>query len=369
MAGLVAAGAVVEAMDIGGETPLPAAARNGNTQKLAVLGAAGAAVEPTHNNGRTPLRKAALRCQSAAVAAVVVADPSVETMDNDGMRALPLAAVSGEKEAVAVLMAPGAVVVAAAKHCGTPLHVAACNSNTRTVAALFTADAAVDVTGGDGRTLQTARHRCSGIMIALVAAGSAVEAMGTDGRMPLLLAARGGDEETVAALVAADAAFKATAKDGWAPLHPAPFHGRGGGRPSARPRLRVPHGTVAWRRRRRARRADGGRRPGVAPSRVARPTARRGAALVRDRGGGVQVDREGAPQRVPPLAPPSGMALRGRGRRSGCPPAAPSNDPRRRRQAVAPPGGGCVGGGGCRLQPVASAVGADVLWTRGGSNY
>jgi len=38
--------------------------------------------------------------------------------------------------------------------------------------------------------------------------------------------------------------------------------------------------------------------------------------------------------------------VRGRGRRSGCPRAAPFNDPRRRHQAVAPPGSGYVGGGG-----------------------
>jgi len=150
--------------------------------------AAAAPLEGIKNPGWTLLHWAAASDEEETVAVFVSAGVVVEAMDIGGETPLPAAARNCNKQKMEVPGTAGAVVSPTDEDGLTPPRKAVLRCQFAAVAAVAVAGAVVKMMDNYGNH-EMARHCCSVTMKALVAVGSAVEAMDKDGRMPLLLAA------------------------------------------------------------------------------------------------------------------------------------------------------------------------------------
>ena len=139
----LAAGALPDAMDRHGYTPLVWAARAGQGDAVFVLVASGADADRRDHafNGWTPLLHAVHKDQPGSVRALIAAGADVNRTSPDGVTPLLLAAEQGNAEIVEELLSAGADPRAEIDHCpGTILGGAILGHNSRVVEALLRKD-------------------------------------------------------------------------------------------------------------------------------------------------------------------------------------------------------------------------------------
>ena len=225
-----------------GTPPIWRAAWTGNLDNVIALIDAGANVDATNRNGTTALYVAS-QLSVWGSTALTVATEMGETgvmerlLENNAQTdivtsatnqsILWMAALNGDAEMVEALLREGAELDQADSSGATPLYAAAANGHTSTVELLLSEGAAVDAARLDGNTaLHAASARCSPqIVQILLAAGADRELRNADNRrpvdlacvltdeddegrleiegnlVPLIGAARVGDEERVTVLV------------------------------------------------------------------------------------------------------------------------------------------------------------------------
>lgn len=211
---LVEAGAIIDAPDKAGRTALHSASAEGSSDAVVALLGHGADQDALDNNvdggrGRSPLHLAAGSGHLIAAAALVAAraDVGFRYGDNE-VSALDSAAVSGHLAVIEVIIPHVSDINATATDGRTVLHRAA----------FFNQACAIDVLVGAGADLE-ARDKgyawmpvhdasCEGssdAIVALLGHGAKKNALDTEGRAPLHLAAEGGHVPAVHALLAAGA--------------------------------------------------------------------------------------------------------------------------------------------------------------------
>lgn len=98
----------IEAKDVALGIELHAAAKSGETARLALLIQHGANVQARMPNGWTPLHAAARRGRSASVVALLEAGAKPNVTDNAGITPLHLAAIAGDAASIIALVEAGA---------------------------------------------------------------------------------------------------------------------------------------------------------------------------------------------------------------------------------------------------------------------
>ncbi len=179
--------------------------------------------------GETPLHAAAANGDAAAIRRLLARSANVapqlrtnESYNSDwGSTPLHFAAASGNREAVQLLLSAGADVNARNDKGGTPLHRAVKFPDIAQL--LLERGARVEIADGCGRT---ALHWCANdsddcraVAALLIDRGAAVAAKDRDGRTPLHLAAACGRDPVAAMLLAAHAEVNAPDLFGATPLH------------------------------------------------------------------------------------------------------------------------------------------------------
>ena len=139
---LIADGAPLEATDFCGDTPLQAAARNGNVQMVQLLVAEGADKDALGRVDQTPLRLAA-RVGTVAVVEALLAAGADASLRCQGATALEMAALYGHVRVLSALIRHGVDVNAAWAY-GTALHHAATQNHADAVDILVAAGGILD---------------------------------------------------------------------------------------------------------------------------------------------------------------------------------------------------------------------------------
>ncbi|MHC4168739.1 MAG: ankyrin repeat domain-containing protein [Planctomycetota bacterium] len=141
---LVAAGAVVNAKQRFGYTPLHYAAWDGNRKMVERLIDKGAAVNAATWLGDTPLHSACERHRTGIAELLISKGANVNAKGNYGRTPLHHAAWLGNKDLVALLLANGANVNSEEEHGNTPLHGAAQQNYTDVARVLVSGGAKID---------------------------------------------------------------------------------------------------------------------------------------------------------------------------------------------------------------------------------
>ena len=206
---------------------LYAAAEQGHGEIVAGLVAAGADINAAKENGATPLFIAAQRGHGEIVSGLVAARADINAATRRGWTPLFIAAHNGHGEIVSGLVAAGADVNAAFQDGFTPLHITAQQGHGEILSGLVAAGADVKAGRRDGETpLHIAAQQGHGEIVAgLVAAGADVNAAVQHGATPLHIAAQQGHGEIVSGLVAAGADVNAAVQGGFTPLFDAAQQG------------------------------------------------------------------------------------------------------------------------------------------------
>jgi len=224
---LIAAGALVDARTVKGETPLMSAAFSGSRRLVATLIEAGADVNATNENGQTPLTRAVVQRYTEIVKTLLAAkaDPKVTAggwsvfhhlVGLDSRR-------TAEDHAITdLLVAAGANVEAVDESGRTPLMAAARLGNEVMLKALLDAKANPNASDKEG---WTALHHAvdveadrDSIVEVLAARGADVNAKLSNGISVLQLATSRGNEKVVAVLLKRKADPNAKDSAGWTPL-------------------------------------------------------------------------------------------------------------------------------------------------------
>jgi ankyrin repeat protein len=149
---LVAAGAVVGAVDRMGRHAMHWAAQQGHAEVVEALARSGADNNQATSDGRTPLWICSSSGQLQCVEVLLKEGADVNKADNDGATPLFMASQNGYRDIVDALLQNGADVNRVTSEGATPLHAAAQDGHCNVVAALLRGGAQVDRADDDGGT-------------------------------------------------------------------------------------------------------------------------------------------------------------------------------------------------------------------------
>ena len=150
---LIVAGAMVDAVNEYGQTPLHLAAWNGHTDIVSALIVVRADVNAVDEDVQTPLHLAAINGHTAIVESLLKAGADVNAKDAGGKTPLHLTAWNGHTDTVNALLAGKANVNAQDTYGQTPLHLAAKYGGSKTLEALIIAKGAdLNIKDNEGKT-------------------------------------------------------------------------------------------------------------------------------------------------------------------------------------------------------------------------
>ena len=207
LAGVLAAGAA-SAGTVAAESPLIAAARAGDTERVAALLDRGADPRAASPDGTTALHWAARAAQPAAVELLIAAGADPAAANRYGVTPLALAAENGDAASVAALLEAGVDPDAAAGEGETALLIAARTGRVEVLDLLLAAGAEVDAAErwrGQSALMWAAAEGNVAAVRRLLAAGADVAARSAGGLTPLLFAVREGRIDAARALLAGGA--------------------------------------------------------------------------------------------------------------------------------------------------------------------
>ena len=220
---LLEMGANVHAKNDRGSTAFLPAASGGHLAVVEVLLENGADVDATNNHGLTALILAAAGDHLAVVEVLLEKGADVNAKQENGMTSLLAAVQEGQYDIVEVLLEKGADVDAQCDNGVTALHLAVQEGDLDLVEVLLKKDPVVDVEANGYRGAETpllmAVLKDPGIVKALLEKGADPNAMSSDGKMPLLKAARWGRLDVVELLVEHGANVNARNINGYTALH------------------------------------------------------------------------------------------------------------------------------------------------------
>ena len=207
LASVLAAGAA-SAGTAAAESPLIAAARSGDADRVGMLLDQGADPRAASPDGTTALHWAARAAEAAAVEILLAAGANPAAANRYGVTPLALAAENGDAASVAALLAAGVDANAASPDGETALLLAARTGRVEVLDLLLAAGAEVDAAEqwrGQSALMWAAAEGNVGALRRLLAAGADIEARSAGGLTPLLFAVREGRIDTAQALLAAGA--------------------------------------------------------------------------------------------------------------------------------------------------------------------
>ena len=221
---LVWMGADVNARNSDGETPLLAAARQGDADIAQLLLRYGADVNALDKNHVSPLHMAARQGDSAIVKPLLDHGADVNALDKNHVSPLHMAAARqyANADIVQLLLRYGADVNALDKNHVSPLHMAARQGDSAIVKPLL--DHGADVNALDKNRVSplhmaAARQYATTIVQLLLDHGADVNALDKNHVSPLHMAARQGDSAIVKPLLDHGADVNALDKNHVSPLH------------------------------------------------------------------------------------------------------------------------------------------------------
>lgn len=187
------------------ETPLIAAAKSGDLDRVQALAASGASLNTLTEVG-TPLSAAVAAGQDRVAWYLLSEGVAPDRATADGVTPLMIAAGDGSRRLVQLLLSAGAWVNAASRDGATPVMLAARNGHLSVVKILLAAGANVNVSQG-GRSLLMHVVASGDLLTAemLVAAGADVNFRASDGTSALDLARVNHNRELEMLLVQAGA--------------------------------------------------------------------------------------------------------------------------------------------------------------------
>jgi ankyrin repeat protein len=212
----------VDARNEWGWTPLHYAAATGNPEMLSLLLDAAARVDLRTTTGRTALHEAASDGSVASARLLLEAGSSIVVRDQHGWTPLHMAARYNAAEMVKLLLEHGAdpsatrgsnlISIGISQENATPLHDAVTSFETGVVQALIEAGTDLDARTRSGATpLHIAAREGSAETVAiLLEAGSVIEETDEYGRTALYHAVREGNPETALYLIDAGARLDVT---------------------------------------------------------------------------------------------------------------------------------------------------------------
>eukprot|EP00903_Cladosiphon_okamuranus_P018395 g16920.t1 len=219
---LVSKGALVDAKDKFGNTPMHTAASQGSRKVVAILLDRGADPLLQNDNGYTSLHMAAEAGCTALMAHFIDLGIDVNTKADNGNTALHLLSLEGHASGVRMLLAEGADVAQTNELGWTPLRHAAAKDKVEALECLldvgkgfalcvqFLVGKGVDVesksTDGGGQTAMhvaasSKRNNLTGVVRVLAKFGACVDALDSSGQTPLHLAAASDDQLEIATLL------------------------------------------------------------------------------------------------------------------------------------------------------------------------
>lgn len=163
------------------ETALHVAARGGNADIIETLIGAGAVIDAPDEYGQTPLMHAARHNQTRSIDILLAHRAKIDAQDNSKTTALMHAAFATDDsacDALAMLIERKARLDLADKGENTALHLAAELDNPKSVDMLVAAGACMEARNFDGYTpfLSACRYNAPGAALALIAAGADTDA-------------------------------------------------------------------------------------------------------------------------------------------------------------------------------------------------
>ena len=190
------------------ESPLIAAARAGDAERVAGLLERGADPRAASPDGTTALHWAARAAQATAVELLLAAGVDPAAANRYGVTPLAIAAENGDAASVAALLDAGVDPNAATRDGETVIMVAARTGRVEVLDQLLAAGAEVDATEqwrGQSPLMWAAAENHAAAVRRLLAAGADVESRSAGGLTALLFAVREGQIDAVQALLAGGA--------------------------------------------------------------------------------------------------------------------------------------------------------------------